>query len=542
VQSIKAEGSTTAQARLGVTVNVSAAELADASKHPDNWLTYSGTYDGRRFSGLKQLSRANAARLQVRWIHQLDGDFTRQQTVPLVYRGIMFLTSPPARLSAIDAATGKLLWRYEYRVPADIVSCCGIVNRGAAILGNQVFFATIDAHLIALDAETGKVNWQREVADHRLDYTITGAPLAVNDLIVTGISGGEFATRGFIAAFRASDGKPVWRFETVPGPGTPGNETWEGTSWKNGGASTWMTGSFDPVSNTLYWGIGNPAPQLAGDLRRGDNLYSSSVVALDAGSGVLRWHFQFTPHDTHDWDSAQVPVLVEEPAPGRNKLLSWANRNGFFYSLDAGTGKFMRGRPFAKQTWAEGLDADGRPIVKPGTEPSEQGTLVLPSSKGAINWWPPAYDPVTNLLFVPAMDRATVYFSDRTEKPRIGSFYKGGTEKDSEDAHYAVRALNALSGEMVWEQPGTGNPQDIGGLLATAGGLVFGSIDGLLRAMDTRTGQVLWSFDTGAQSVAPPVTYRVNGEQFLVVAAGKLVLAFSLPPEQSAATAGGDRP
>jgi len=530
VQSIKA-GETAPEPRLSIAVDVSAAELVDARSRPENWLMYSGAYDGRRYSAQQQVNRANVSRLQVRWIHQLEGEFTRQQTVPLVYNGVMFFTAQPARLFAVDAATGKVLWQYEHRVPDKVATCCGIVNRGAALLGSQVFFATIDAHLIALDAVTGKVAWEREIADHQLNFSITGAPLAVNDLIITGVGGADFGIPGFLAAFRATDGEPVWRFDAVPGPGQPGNETWEGDSWKNGGGSTWMTGSFDPKTNTLYWGIGNPSPDYLGEDREGDNLYSNSVVALDATNGTLRWHFQFTPHDTHDWDSAQVPVLIDGPAPDQRKLLAWPNRNGFFYSIDAGTGQFLRGRPFVEQTWADGLDARGRPIVRPNVEPSEEGTTVRPSYTGGTNWWPPAYDPESNLIFVPALERAAIFFKDRSAARIIpGHERQGGSTILVNPFYTAIRALNANTGELAWERRGAPDADESGGLLVTAGGILFGSSGSNLLAMDVRTGELLWSFDTGARYVAPPMTYSINGEQFVTVAAGKLLVTFSLPP------------
>lgn len=531
VQSIKAHD-TPLESRLSIAVNVSAAELADARNRPEDWLMYSGAYDGRRYSTQRQINRANVSRLQVRWIHQLDGEFTRQQTVPLVYKGVMFFTAQPARLFAVDAASGKVLWRYEHRVPDKVATCCGIINRGAALLGSRVFFATIDAHLIALDAGTGKVAWEREIADHQLNFSITGAPLAVNDVIVTGVSGADFGVPGFLAAFRATDGEPVWRFDAVPGPGKPGHETWQGDSWKNGGASTWMTGSFDPKTNTIYWGIGNPSPNYFGENRKGDNLYSNSVVALDAANGELRWHFQFTPHDTHDWDSAQVPVLIDGPTAAQPKQLAWPNRNGFFYSIDAQSGRFLRGKPFVQQTWAEGLDARGRPILKANTEPSEEGTTVRPSYTGGTNWWPPAYDPGSNLIFVPALERAAIYFKDQSAA-RItpGQERPGGSTVLAKPYYTAIRALDANTGELAWERRGADDVDESGGLLVTAGGLLFGSSGSSLLAMDARTGDLLWSFDTGAKYVAPPMTYSIDGKQFVAVAAGKLVLTFSLPPD-----------
>lgn len=532
VQSIRAK-SAPAPSSNGITVDIGTSDLVNAAMTPQNWMMYSGSYNGWRHSLLRKIDVTNVQRLRVKWIHQLPGGFGRQQTVPLVFNGIMYLTFPPANIAAVDAATGRILWSYEHRVPDDLVSCCGRVNRGAALLGKQVFFATIDAHLIALDAATGEVKWERAIADYRDDYSSTAAPLAVNDLIVTGISGADFATRGFVVAYRASDGQPVWRFDTIPEPGHQGNETWSGDSWKTGGASTWMTGSFDPVTNTLYWGTGNPAPQFSGENRTGDNLYSNSVVALDAANGKPRWHFQFTPHDTHGWDSAQVPVLIDNPGTkDGSKLLSWPNRNGFFYSLDAHTGKFIRGQPFARQTWAIGLDSGGRPIVRAGTDPTEQGTLIWPSADGATIWWPPSYDPSSNLLFVPILERPGIYVSNKQQKPKKGQSFLGGAYEGAGKSFYTgIRALDALSGNLVWERRGASRDTgaaEVGGLLSTAGGLVFGSDETLLEALDAKSGRVLWSFDTGAHVIAPPITYAVNEEQLVTVAAGNVLLTFSL--------------
>jgi alcohol dehydrogenase (cytochrome c) len=519
------------------TVEVSPEDLGAARARPHDWLTYSGTYDGHRFSDLKQIATDNVHRLQVAWIHPFSNSGNKQQTVPLVANGIMYFTEAPATVIAADATTGKAIWRYEHPVPADARSCCGRVNRGLALLGGQLFLGTIDAHLIAIDAATGEVNWDRTLADYREDFSITAAPLAVNDLVVVGSGGGDYATSGFIAAFKASDGSPVWRFNTIPSPGEPGNDTWEGDSWKTGGAAPWMTGSYDPASNTVYWGTGNPAPDYAGDARKGDNLYSNSVVALDATTGTRRWHFQFTPHDTHDWDSAQVPILIDDPSgPAGKKLISWANRNGLFYSLDAATGKFIQGRAYARQTWSEGLDASGRPKVIPGSDPSPEGSLVWPNPEGVTNWWPPAYDRELRQLYVPVIERPGIYFSEGAPKPKTGEFFFGTAAQSVDDVHYsaAIRALDPLTGELRWEHKlpvrETQETPELGGLLATSGGLVFGSDRTVFYALDARTGKRLWSFDAGARMIAPPITYQDENRQMVVIATEATLLSFALGP------------
>lgn len=538
IRSIKGSEDATAIPIPGIDVNVSASDIAAASTTPEDWLTYSGTYDGQRYSRLAQIDRRNVTRLHARWIHQLPeaGDTTRQQTVPLVRNGIMYMTAAPSTVIAADAATGKQLWKFQHRVPQDIDLCCGVTNRGVAILGDQVFIATLDARLIALDAASGKVNWNREIADYRQSYSSTAAPLAVNDLIVTGVGGGDYTTRGFIAAYRAADGEQVWRFETIPGPGSPGHETWSGDSWKAGGAATWMTGSFDPSSNTIYWGVGNPTPEYMGSYREGDNLYSESVVALDAASGKLRWHFQFTPHDVHGWDSCQIPILIDRPsATGTSKLLAFPNRNGFYYALDAASGRFLAGRAFATQSWAEGLDTNGRPISKGNSAPSEQGTLVWPGSTGATNWWPSAFSPQTSLLYVPVLERSSIFFTGNEHEPTEGQTFGGSAVQQltGRPFHTAIRALHPDTGELAWEHRwgdrASNDIPRIGGLLATAGGLVFAPDESRINAMDARTGEVLWSFDVGANINTAPSTYSAGGEQFLVVAAGKILMAFALP-------------
>lgn len=468
----------------------------------------------------------------MRWLRQLD-DGARQQSVPLVVDGVMYFSTPPANVFAVNAATGRTIWTYSRPVAGDVPLCCGVVNRGVAISGDLLFLATVDAKLVAIDAATGKPRWEKHVADYRQEYSITAAPLAINDLVFTGVRGAEYPTRGFIAAYRAKDGSPVWRFDTVPRPGEAGNESWDQGSWESGGGSTWMTGSFDPHANLVYWGIGNPAPTYDGTVREGDSLYTDSVVALDAASGRLPWHFQFTPHDVHGWDSAQIPVLFEEPADsGGRKLIAWPNRNGFFYSLDAESGQFIGGRAFVKQTWAKGLAADGRPIVAPDGVPTAKGAYVCPSDTGGTLWWPPALDPEEQVLFVPVLERGSLYFAGTLAKPRAGKpYHGGGVQQARTDFYTAVRALDARTGEMKWEhgfQPRTGKPE-MGGLLATAGGLLFGSDGSALVALDSHTGEQLWSFDAGDRVLAPPVAFAVNGQEHIAVLVGNVLLAFSLP-------------
>ncbi|MEE8161167.1 MAG: PQQ-binding-like beta-propeller repeat protein, partial [Acidobacteriota bacterium] len=384
--------------------------LLRAEQEPENWLTYSGQYHGQRYSRLTQINRNNVHLLRVSWVYQ-TGIVEKVETTPLVVDGVMYLTQPPSDVIALDAKTGRPYWSYHPILSDQLTICCGKVNRGVAILGEKIYLATLDARLIALDAKSGNVVWDVQIADPQSGYSSTAAPLAVKDKIVTGIAGGEFGIRGFVDAYDAETGKRVWRFHTIPRAGEAGSDTWEGDSWKTGGSPTWVTGSFDPELNLIYWGTGNPSPAWDGEVREGDNLYSNSIVALDADTGKLKWYFQFTPHDTHDWDACQIPVLVDAEFRGRlRKLMLWPNRNAFYYVLDRETGEFLLAREFAKQTWAEKIDQNGRPIVKPNTDPSPEGTLVYPSSNGAANWWSPSYSPIAGLVYVTAYDGADIYY------------------------------------------------------------------------------------------------------------------------------------
>ena len=373
-----------------------------ADQEPQSWLTYSGGYAGHRYSQLNQISQGNVSRLRPAWIYQTRGP-GRLEVTPLVADGIMYVTEPPCVVTAIDIHTGQQIWRFSREIPSDAVLPFGILNRGAALLGQRVYIGTADGHLIALDVRTGRMLWDVVVADYKLGYGITGAPLAVKDRIITGIAGGEAGIRGFIDAYDAVTGKRQWRFWTVPEPGQPGSDTWSGASWRTGGAPTWVTGSYDPETNLLIWGTGNPGPPWNGDQRPGDNLFSDCFIGLDADTGKLRWHFQFTPHDEFDYDATQVPILIDRTVAGRSrKLVVIANRNGFYYVLDRTNGEFLLGKPFTDVTWATGLDQKGRPIPNPQRKPKE-GTQIelLPGPYGATNWYSPSYSRLENLLFVP---------------------------------------------------------------------------------------------------------------------------------------------
>ena len=366
---------------------------------PGNWLTYSGDYQAHGYSALDLINTSNVAGLKVAWMYQI-GATHHFETTPLVFDGIMYITEPPSDVTALDLRTGRPIWSYRRSLPKGVIVCCGQVNRGLGVLDDQLFLGTVDAHLVALDLRTGRVRWDVEVADYKAAYSITVAPLAVKDKVIVGIAGAEYGIRGFLDAYDAKTGKRAWRFYTVPAAGEPGNETWSGDSWKTGGAPTWVTGAFDPESNLVYWGTGNPSPDMIGDDRKGDNLYSDSLLALDADSGKLKWHFQFTPHDVLDMDANQVPVLLDANFRGRpRKLVLFANRNGFYYVLDRLTGEFLVGKQFAKQNWTSGLDERGRPKFNPAAVPSPEGALVYPDDDGTANLFSPSFDPKTELFY-----------------------------------------------------------------------------------------------------------------------------------------------
>ncbi len=510
---------------------VSSDRLLNAESEPQNWLMYSGNYKAQRYSALNQLDRRNVAELEIAWVHQLSV-LDRAETTPLVVDGVMFITESPSTVIAVDAASGRPYWRYEHQLPEEIIICCGRNNRGVAVQGDTVIMSTLDAHLIALDAKTGSVRWETEVQEGTAGYSKTGAPLVVGDKVFTGIAGGEYGIRGLIDAYNINTGEREWRFNTTPGPDHPDNRTWSGDSWRTGGAATWMTGSYDPDLNLIYWGTGNPGPDYDGSVREGDNLYSDSVVALDADTGELKWYFQFTPHDIHDWDSTQIPVLADTTFNGEErKVLLFPNRNAFFYVLDRETGEFLLGKPYARQTWAEGLDENGRPILLPGKEPSPEGTIVSPPIIGASNWWSPSYSPRTDLIYVTTLDGETKYFIRPLEYLEAGQSYRAGggeTPLPMESYHRAVRAISPQTGDIRWEFPV--DPRTTSGLMSTAGDLVFGgSADGFFFALDGLTGEELWHRNIGGSVHAAPMGYAVNGKQYVAIAAGNAVFSFALP-------------
>ena len=503
--------------------------LLNSDDEPGNWLMYSGNYASQRYSDLDQVTPANVDRLRIKWVYQLR-DLDRAETTPLVIDGIMYVTESPSTVIALDARTGRVFWRYEHALPEDVNYCCGRNNRGVGVLGTRLFMSTLDAHLVALDARNGNVLWDTPVADTATGYSKTAAPLVVKDKVITGIAGGEFGIRGFIDAYDPETGERVWRFYTIPGEGEPGNDTWEGDSWKTGGAATWMTGSYDPDEDLVYWGTGNPGPDWNGEVREGDNLYSDCVVALDPDTGELRWYFQFTPHDVHDWDATQIPVLADVEFDGRpRKLILWPNRNAWYYVLDRTDGEFLRATPFGRQTWAERIDESGRPVRVPNMFPSVEGTLVSPPISGGSNWWSPSYSPRTELLYVMAYDAEQIYFMREDDYVPGERYTGGGGQPAGPRDHYqsVVRALEPQTGEVRWEYDV--QPRSSSGLLTTASDLVFGgTVDGYFFALDARSGEEYWVMNVGGVVHAAPISYLADGEQRVTIAAGNTIFTFGL--------------
>ena len=528
-----------------VQAQVTADRVRRASDEPQNWLTYSGTYASQRHSLLRQIDPGNVKNLELKWVlpNQVFGAW---QATPLVVDGVLYVTQRPNDVLAVDAKTGRVFWQYRYPVSPEARVCCGSNNRGLAMLGSTLFMGTLDGRLVAIDAGGGRPLWNVPVGDPRLGYSITMAPLAVKDKILVGVGGGEYGIRGFVAAFDPASGKELWRFYTVPGPGERGHETWSGDAWKTGGGSVWLTPSYDPTLNLTYWGIGNPGPDWNAELRPGDNLYTDSVIALDPDTGALKWHFQFTPNDTYDYDAVQVAVLADIAFRGTpTKALLWANRNGFFYVLDRETGAFLSGAPFVKVNWASGLDPKGRPIPTP--QPPGQPTW--PGNQGGTNWYSPSFSPRTGLFYVSAWEgyasifrkEPATYIPGRNflggghtvatpvpgaPGPRIGRYTPVNDWTDV-TGRGAVIAIDPQTLQRKW----TFTQYDVtdSGILTTATDLLFtGGREGYFYALDARTGDVLWKASLGGQIVNGPIAYAIDGKQYVAVISGNSLYTFGL--------------
>jgi len=500
------------------------AQLKDA-----DWLTYGGNDASWRYSELNQITTANVKQLNLEWVFQ-TGISGKNETTPLIRGSMMYVTGPDNNAWALDLLTGRQVWRYVKPVPPSLPICCGQVNRGFALSGDTLLKMNLESTLVALDANTGAVKWETPLADYRKGYTGTVAPLIVKDKVITGIAGAEFGTRGLIDAYDIKTGKRAWRFYTVPAPGEFGGDTWpkDSTAYQRGGGSTWVTGTYDPETNLTFWGTGNPGPDMNGDVRPGDNLFTCSIVALDADTGKLKWHYQFTPHDVHDWDATEDPVLLDITHEGRKvKAVVMANRNGFYYVFERATGKLLHTKAYTKVSWAKGIGKDGRPILVPGQDPTPTGNTTCPGGGGGHNWQASAFSPQTGLYYFPTTDGCHTYFMTNQEFIE-GAWFQGSTFTG--EGHFpmgSILAVDPATGETKWRWEMVSTPT--AGTLATAGGLLFsGDREGYFFALDAKSGKPLWHRQLGGTVIAPPVTWARNGRQYLTIAAGPSIFTFAL--------------
>jgi len=531
---VRPSGYTTAselpQSGVTAVAGVSAEDLL-AKPVAANWTSYNGDYTGRRYSSLREMKPENVAQLRAAWIFH-PGNSERLEVTPVVVNGVMYVTSANDAF-ALDARTGRVVWHHERPVSSGLLDdAAGHHNRGVGVWRNFVYMETDDAHLLCLDARSGNLLWDVTYADKTKHYGSTSAPLVVKDEVIVGTSGGDSGVRGFLAAYDAPTGKLRWRFWTIPGPAEFGSASWPGDSYLHGGATTWMPGTYDPQLNTVYWTTSNAAPDFAGDSRPGDDLYTACLLALNPDTGELKWYFQFTPHDLYDYDANETPVLVDvEEAGVVRHLLVQANRNGFLYVLDRSNGKFLRATPFVqKLNWATGVDASGRPVLS-GRIPTAQGTSICPGINGATNWFSPSYNPDAGLFFVMALESCNVFFSKPKPFTKGETYYGTGTKlAPDEHSQKVLLAYSVAEGKAVWRYPQVGRGDSWGGTLTTAAGLVFfGDDAGSLEAVDAQTGRALWHFNTGQTMHASPMTYMVDGVQYVAVAAGSDIFSFSLP-------------
>jgi alcohol dehydrogenase (cytochrome c) len=512
-------------ALLACVVATAAAQVIDQhllQPDPQDWLMYSGTYNAQRHSLLKQVTPGNVANLQARWVYHMAGQETIQ-AVPIVYSGVMYI-SQFNRVDAIDARSGNIVWQYQ-RPPLTRSP-----QRGTAIYNHKLFVTAADGALVAVDSRTGHTVWETKVAP---PWRLAGqAPLVAKGHVI--VSGNQ--PSGFIQAYDAESGRHVWTWNAIPQKaGDPGSETWAGDSFKVGGGPVWVSGSYDPQQNLIFYGTGQPGSQWAGEVREGDNLYTDSIVAIDVDTGKTRWHFQNTPHDVHDWDSLEMPVLLDATFNGQpRKLLLQANRNGVYYILDRTNGRFLRGVPFvSKVDWMTSLSPEGRPILAPGHTPTVQGTKTCPSTAGATNWPSPAYNPDTKLFYLIAQEGCGITYRSTTNfRPGQGGSGTAYMESpdDRERWQLYVRAIDALTGKKVWDFEQVSSFHYGPGLLSTAGGLIFApEQQGMFTALDAKTGKALWNFNTGGLITAAPTTYSIDGQQYVAISAFSNVIAFALP-------------
>jgi len=499
--------------------------IRNSAAEPHNWLTYWGDYQGTHFSTLAQITPANVKNLQTKWAAQMPGD-TLLQSTPIVIDGIMYTSGMPGQVYALDARTGMEIWKYERKQKVVNPFESNRFNRGVAVLGNRVFVGTLDAALVALDARTGLPLWETQVADTMEGYSVTAAPLAVKDKIIVGVAGGEHGIRGFLDAYDPQTGRRLWRFNTTPGPGEFGNDTWKDDTWKRGGAGTWLTGSYDPELDTLYWATGNPGPDMDAEVRKGDNLFSCSVVALNPNTGARKWHYQFTPNDSHDWDANQDLILINR---GTQKLLVQTNRNGIFYVLDRTNGKLLLGKPYVSQSWNDGFHPDGRPIVRPGSDSTPEGRIVAPSLVGGTNWQSPSYDPKTGWMYVVYADAPQRYLREPSIYEPGKAFWGGRTLPTGDPVLTGIKAIDTVTGDVKWDYKLSRGSLSAGVLATSTGLLLAATSEGNLIALNSKTAQTLWTMQTGGPIASSPMSYAVDGKQFVAISASGVLFSFGLP-------------
>ncbi|MCO5401714.1 PQQ-dependent dehydrogenase, methanol/ethanol family [Ralstonia soli] len=501
--------------------SVTDERLLNADKDPNNWLIYGRTYNSNRFSPLKQVNTGNVKKLVPKFSYSL-GTLEGQQVTPSVNNGIMIVAVSQQYVDAVDTRTGNRLWRYEIKLPADIAqyACCGLVTKGVGLYEDKVYIAALDARVIALDAKTGKELWEKKVEDYKSGYTLTMAPMVAKGKVVVGVAGGEFGIRGFIQAFDARTGQEAWKTSTVPGPGEEGVETWGKESWKYGGAAAWLTASFDPATNLVYMGTGNPAPWNRA-MRPGDNRGSNSMLALDIDTGKKNWDFQFTPNDSWDYDAMSEAVLVDVKRGGKTvKGLLQGNKNGNLYTLDRTNGKFVSALPFVKVDWGHVDPATGKMVVNPESRPDlNKNATFCPSYFGGKDWAHIAYNPTTSMAFIPSIEMCATLKNEEVSYKK-GLMYLGAPGDMIAPGRGALTAVDVTTNKIAWKWENS-SPLQSSSALATAGGLVFvGTLEGNFVALDGKSGKKLWSFPTPSGIVGGPMTYSVDGKQYVAVVSG----------------------
>jgi alcohol dehydrogenase (cytochrome c) len=496
-----------------------------------NWPSYSGDYSGRRYTSLGEIQSANVSALRAEWVFHAPNT-ARLEVTPVVINGMMFVTAANDA-TALDARTGRVVWRHSRPVSEGLIDdASGHINRGVAVWRNRVYMETDNAHLLCLDARSGNLIWDVAYADWNKNYGATSAPLVVKDKVLVGTSGGDDGVRGFVAAYDTLTGKLAWRFWTIPGPGEFGSESWPGKLYLHGGGTTWMPGTYDPELNAIYWGTSNPAPDFEGGVRPGDDLYTDCVLALDPDTGRLKWYFQFTPHDLFDYDAVEIPMIIDAVYRGAaRKLLVQANRNGYLYVLDRTNGKFLSATPFVeKLNWAKGIDGEGRPVLT-GIEPTAEGTSVCPGYSGATNWFAPSYNESTHSVYFLALEECETYFFKSQTFREGRDYYSTGVKRNpSETSRKVLVAFNLDADSIVWKYRQEGAGRSSAGTMTTAGGLVFfGDDAGSFEAVEAGSGKPVWHFSTGQNISASPMSYAVEGKQFVAIAAGSDIFSFALP-------------